>query len=325
MAILNPESRIPANIALVYPDKLPGQDQRELKSFYDTLIPEICDCPEVKELTIVHRPGLKEWLTKQYGAEKVRLFESNNVQTIWIRDWAPIATAEQKSYKAKFFPQYYSEKEESDADIDHQVGVDLAKDLQFEVSRLSWGEHDLYLDGGNFIHNGNGVGITTNRVIGDNENLSIEQIKSVFQEQLGIQKLIILPVEPGDDTGHIDGMVRFLDENTVVVGDYPTDYEEGKAFLDRIAARLCEEHFNVVRVMNQMPEEQKNERVASAYGNYVNFLRVGNHLFLPQYGSEYDEQAKNTLDNYYHVIPLNHEVDKLARLGGVLNCITWTY
>jgi agmatine/peptidylarginine deiminase len=70
--------------------------------------------------------------------------------------------------------------------------------------------HEIVLDGGNFIHNGQRTAITTNRIIADNENLFVQQIRDVFWMRLNIENLLIIPVEPGDRTGHVDGIVRFI-------------------------------------------------------------------------------------------------------------------
>ena len=183
----------------------------------------------------------------------------------------------------------------------------------------------LVIDGGNFIHNGYGTAITTNRLISENETLYIGPVKDILKKEIGIQELIILPVEPGDETGHIDGMVRFLDRETVVVSEYPEEYREGRKFMGNVAKMLKAEIKNEpLRVINSEPVEN-NQRIGSAFGNYLNFLGVGNTIFLPQYGNDLDEQAQQVYEQYAKVIPIERDIKKLSELGGVLNCITWNY
>lgn len=128
---------------------------------------------------------------------------------------------------------------------------------------------NLVIDGGNFIHNGDGIGITTNRLISENETLSIGQIKEILKEKIKIGTLIILPVEPGDETGHIDGMVRFLNCETVVVAAYPDS--ESNDFMNNVAdmvkAKFKKEP---LRITNQIIEEDSRQ-IDSAYGNYLIF------------------------------------------------------
>ena len=144
--------------------------------------------------------------------------------------------------------------------------------------------------------------------------------------------MIILPEEPEDDTGHIDGMVRFIDEKTLAVGSYPEDWPVGKKFMDSIVEKLRKElgeGYRIIRVPNGIPPDEKSEGMASAVGNHINFLRLGNKLLLPYYGIPEDEIAREVLQNALpgiEVIPVDIPgIKKLASKGGVLNCITWCY
>ncbi len=327
-----PDWTMPKGVAIVYPENLPENQKEKRKkknliNFYDSFIQKIIDSSEISELTIVHRVGIKEKLCNKFPSPKIKLVEIKNVQDIWIRDFAPIATTTNHNViKASYYPQYFPMQEKKYAKLDDTIGQVLAeKYLKINVSNLVCNNKRVILDGGNFIHNGNGIGITTNRIIADNEWLSIDEIRNTFEEQLGISKLIIVPVESGDETGHIDGMVRFINETTVVVAVYPDNYREGKEFMDGIAKQLAIE-FKVIRITNESPEDPNDNEFPSAYGNYINFLRVGNKIFLPQYGiPDKDKSAKEEYEKYFQVITVDKDIEKLSKLGGVLNCITWTY
>jgi len=43
-------------------------------------------------------------------------------------------------------------------------------------------------------------------------------------------EIIWIPVEPGDPLGHSDGIVRFVDKNTVFINDYSSIFEKDKRF-----------------------------------------------------------------------------------------------
>lgn len=321
-------------LALVYPDKLP-QNRKELISFYDNFINQLIENPSVLELTIIHKAGLKEKLKNKFPSSKIKLIEFNSVQDIWIRDYAPFYTNDTVAFKGIYNPCYYFEtgkktrfvgEEEKIfyyASLDDEIGFRLPETLNIKTLKIN-----LTIDGGNFIHNGDGVAITTNRIVSENESLSIQKIEEVFRTTIGITKLIILPVEPGDITGHIDGMVRFINKNTVLVGAYNEDYPEGMNFMNEIAKQL-ESDFNVIRIINEKPNDldiKGSTEMASAFGNYINYLQVENTIFLPQYGIiEKDNAAKEILEKYFNVIPIITDIDKLSNEGGVLNCITWNY
>lgn len=321
---LFPEWQIPQGIVIVYPDKLPNK-REELIPFYDYFIQSLIDNSELKEINLIHKQGLKESLNKKFTNSKVKLICLNNVQDIWIRDFAPIASSENELVKALYSPKYFNLAEKKYALLDDSVGLELAEKLNKKIKHFTFQNQKIIIDGGNLIHNGKGTAITTNRIISDNESISIEQMRLAFKDQLGISNLIIVPVEPGDETGHIDGMMRFINETTVVIASYSENYLEGKIFLDNVANQI-EKHFNVIRIKSETPKDQKSEEFPSAFGNYINYLRIGNTIFLPQYGIlDKDQDAIKIYEKYFKVIPISKDIAKLSDLGGILNCITWIY
>jgi len=340
-----PEWQDPKGLVLVYPKNLPKdptQDPSVLEQFYEELIKSILASTKLQKLTLVVRPNAKTELEKFMSSLNpvipIRFFETANIQGIWARDFSPIYYYNGSVCKALYNPSYFEEKDMKYANLDDSVGIGLANFLNLKTTFfVQSGKNNLILDGGNFINNGQGTAIVTNRVIADNETFSIDEIRQIFKTQLGISNLIFLPVEPGDETGHIDGMVRFANEKTVFVASYPDNYEIGnnnikeedykisKQFLDNIADTLSK-MFEVIRIENAIPKD--NTEFPSAFGNYINFLRIGNTIYLPNYGLIQDNKAKETFKKHFPnwtVVLITKDVDKLSNLGGVLNCISWTY
>src|SRR4051794_10173439 len=42
----------------------------------------------------------------------------------------------------------------------------------------------------------------------------------MLETELGVERLIVIPREEDDEIGHADGMVRFVDERTLLLNDY---------------------------------------------------------------------------------------------------------
>lgn len=334
-----PEWEKPKGLVLVYPKDL----RSSLTTCYKELIKSVLTSTKVRELTLIIRPTAKveiERFIQSLNSEAViRLFETNQVQDIWARDFCPIYFTNNTVCKGLYNPSYFSKGQIIKyADPDEQTGIALANFLELQIKYFQKaGKDNLILDGGNFIHNGQGSAIVTNRVIADNQNLSIERIREIFKTQLNISNLIFAPVEPGDETGHIDGMVRFVNEQTILVASYPdnyeigdkniseTDYKISKQFLDNLSHSLAEQ-FKVVRIESSIPKT--DTKFPSAFGNYINFLRIGDIVFLPQYGISQDRKAIDKFKNNFPnltVVLIRTDIDKLSKFGGVLNCISWTY
>lgn len=251
------------------------------------------------------------------------------IQDIWIRDWAPVIvdiSGTTTLVKAIYRPQYLRGKYEKYAHGDDAAGKKLASILGFPQLNLP-----LVWDIGNLTHNGRGTAIVTRRILEDNPEYDETGIRVLFREKLGIDKLLFMEVEPGDVTGHVDGTVRFLDKHYIAIAEYPVQYCRENEWLNRLVGYIKIElgsDFTIVRIPNGIIENAQWEGVPSAFGNHLNFIRVADYLLLPCYGSLEDELAMNIIKMAcpnIHVIPVDgKEVADLSRLGGVLNCISWS-
>ena len=189
-------------------------------------------------------------------------------------------------------------------------------------------------DMGNLTHNGKGTAIISNRFISDNESYDIEhEIRPLLHVILGFSNIIFIPVEPDEETGHVDGMVRFIDEKLLVVGAYPSNSPNHR-FMNNLSSNLKKDlgdNYKIIRLMNGQPEEIKSEGIGSAMGNHVNFLRINDLILFPYYNDQISKQAMRDFKSEMgkinlsiDIIPVDiPEINELARLGGVLNCISW--
>jgi len=336
-----PEWKNPKGLVLVYPKDL----RSSLVNCYKELIKSVTSSSDLHELTLIIRPSAKKeielFCQTLETKTKITVFETSKIQDIWARVFCPIYFSNNVVFKSLYRPSYFTKNQIIKYSIsDNQTGIDLANFLKLKVNYFIHPiANNLILDGGNFISNGQGTAIVTNKIIADNQNLSTDEIKQIFKTQIGISNLIILPVEPGDITGHIDGTVRFINDSTLIVSSYPDIYSKGqnniseedyiidKQFLDNIADTLIKS-FTVKRLVNDIPKNDGVNGVASAFGNYINFLRIGNYLFLPQYDIPQDEISIDFFNKNFPeltIVPIKKDIDKLSKLGGVLNCISWQY
>jgi agmatine/peptidylarginine deiminase len=319
-------------VAFVYPIKL--EERAYLTSFYDDLFKSIPPGLKIKLLVknLLYTSGLDQRFLDNGITNNVEFIEYADLTDIWIRDYAPLTTIAYNypsSVKFKYSPSYIKEKDKKYIEGDDKVGESLA------AIRAGWAPRlvDYTWDMGNLTHNGAGTAIITNRLIKDNEHVSLEELKSIIRIYLGFSDIIFIPVEPGDKTGHVDGMVRFIDEKVLAVGAYPA-YTRNHSFMNRLATKLETDlgpDYTIIRLLNGKPEDHASEGIASAVGNHVNFLRINDIILFPYYSDPISKQPlddfKNALqENHLNikVVPVDtHEIIKLAKKGGVLNCISW--
>jgi agmatine deiminase len=217
-----PDWKKPKALVLVWPG---GVHRKYLLRFYAYFTSYFPD--DIKLIYLVKNAWIekevKDFVRKYNKKINILCLIIPEVDDIWIRDWGPIpavdSTGKTVAIKAIYKPRYLSKSAtyKARAFADDIAGRKLAALLGLPAIDIP-----LIWDIGNLTHNGEGTAIVTNRLIDDNKDTFTEsQIRALLRETLNIIRLIILPEESEDETGHIDGMVRFLDPKTVAVGAYP--------------------------------------------------------------------------------------------------------
>jgi agmatine deiminase len=232
----------------------------------------------------------------------------------WIRDYAPIQVIPDRSVQFRYEPDYLLDGYRS---LITPPEVCAACSLFAEIQNSS-----IVLDGGNVVGTER-LAIVTDKIRRENRQRHWGRLQSTLAALLQVEQIIKIPVEPGDEIGHADGMVRFLDESTVVVNDY-WRWDGGCA--SAVEDQLANAGLKIHR-LPYAPETHRRKRgeISSAVGNYVNFLRVGSDVVVPAYGLTEDQEALHLLqqllpDCQIHSLPCR----ELAKEGGVLNCVTTT-
>jgi agmatine deiminase len=131
----------------------------------------------------------------------------------------------------------------------------------------------------------------------------------------------VIPKEPGDVIGHADGMLRFVDAETVFVNDYS---KVAPSFGRRLQSVLRRASLNWIE-LPYCPVAEETDGISSAVGCYANFLMVRGLIILPTFGIAEDITARQVLVKRAPQFAIEtSDCTKLAKEGGVLNCMTWT-
>jgi agmatine deiminase len=198
--------------------------------------------------------------------------------------------------------------------------------LQIEVESVSY----IKLDGGAIEILGDQA-IVSDRVLRENSDRSISSLLSEIKDKLSLKKLVVVPQYPDDYTGHVDGIVRFIDENTVLINNekHVLDNTEEPNWYKRKMhnnwfysfAMALEDH-GLKTVTLPMADYIDKEKQAQV-GLYINFLKLQDVIVMPSYEIGEDDQAALILEMAYKrpVIRINSK--ELAKRGGIINCVTW--
>lgn len=234
---------------------------------------------------------------------------------IWCRDYMPIQTESGKLIQFRYEPSYLKGNKEWE---------DSRSDVR-EVCRLNGFEpvfSNINLDGGNVLLC-SGRAIVSDRIFTENpEYTDKEQLVKDLSELLEAE-VIIIPAQNGDMTGHADGMVRFVNYDTILGNNRAEEY---KYWTNGIEKVLKDNNLNYIDVPFFYYKDSKHPD--HAIGVYVNYLEVANLIILPIFEVEGNKDAEAIAafkqiftDKIIETINYND----VAFEGGVLNCTTWIY
>ena len=235
-----------------------------------------------------------------------------DTKDIWAVDYMPIQTQENEFIQFRYEPDYLMDTPENKATISNVDAICKGVGIKPIKSNVN-------LDGGNVTRWNDSV-ILCEKVFFENEELEEDDLIEELLEHFNVQeeKLFFVPWDENDFTGHADGMVRFVDANTLLVNDYSQETEEFRdLFLDAIETTGLD-----LIVLPYEPEDDST--LVSAVGLYLNYLEMEQAVIVPVFNLPSDKKAMEILTEVFSdkkVVAL--ECTELACKGGILNCISW--
>lgn len=249
------------------------------------------------------------WM-RDYGANPVYL---NGVDSLALVDWI------------------YNRPRPKDDTIPSVVGNYFG----VPVYSTTLAPYDLVHPGGNNFSDGMGTDFSTKLVLEENGPGNVygtskhteAGVDSIMHRFYGIDRYVKFDVLPFDGIHHIDMHMKLLNEETLLVGEYP----QGVADRDQIEANIqyllsnvttpFGTPYRVVRIP-MPPEVGKYPSQGASLRTYVNSFIVNKTVLLPIYEQQYDTTAlriwKDAMPGYNIVgIPCND----IISLGGAIHCI----
>lgn len=259
--------------------------------------------------------GLEEFLMKMripYTLLGIRHLPGIDKREIWIKDWGPFQTREGLNW-FRYAPSYLPRK------------LRDPEPVAIPGSGLSTTE-GLILDGGNFIHNGEGTAIMTRRVFSENPGWTEQSLRAFFRDRYGIDRLFFIEEEPDDEYGHIDGLLRFLSPDRLAVSTLGDDHKEFPQWEYR-QGLLRKLSLDIPRIIRIPIQDSFREINGICDTLNLNFIRWGHDFILPDFGLPIHKNnlkiLSNTLPGSRLMSFRSPLLSDLLDLGGSLNCISW--
>ncbi|MFL5753476.1 MAG: agmatine deiminase family protein, partial [Bacteroidia bacterium] len=247
------------------------------------------------------------WM-RDYGVNPVY---ANNVDSLFLVDWI-----------------YNRPRPKDDT-----VGYSLSQFLNVPLFETAQAPYNLIHTGGNYMSDGFGTAFSSFLTDNENPGLSASQIDTIMKKFMGINRYIRFPTLPNDGIHHIDMHMKLLDEETLLVGKYPTGISDGpqiEANLSYITSNFNSVYGTPYKVVRIPQPPDKNNLYPSQGGDYLtysNAVFVNKTVILPLYYTKYDTTAlrvwKESLPGYKIVgIDCDQTAANIIAQSGAIHCIT---
>ena len=266
------------------------------------------------------------------GVDTVNVtFLAAPVNSVWSRDYGHWSAYTNDVDSLITIDWIYNRPRPSDDAVPVVISNYLGTPL-YQTTTAPW---DLVHTGGNFMTDGFGTGFSSELVLEENSSLggfgvnhTAAEVDSIMYHFMGINRYIIMNKLPYDVIHHIDMHMKLLDEQTLIVGQYPTGIADGpqiEANLQFILANYNSVYgtpYKVVRVV--MPDDNNlYPNNGGDYFTYTNSSFINKTIILPIYGIPEDSTAIRIYQESlpgYKVVPIN--CASMIGALGALHCIT---
>jgi agmatine/peptidylarginine deiminase len=207
-------------------------------------------------------------------------------------------------------------KGQTDADAVQEVLAEIA-----EEAGLSFVESNLLNDGGNVVDDYAGNVVVSKKFLRDN-HISEEQARQKLRELTGANNVAFIEADEQGGLEHADGVVSFIDTNTLMINSYPQDPKYSlqlKADLQRGLPGV-----KILEIVTPYDGSKIfDQRFGSACGLYTNALVTPERIYFPQFGIPEDELALSQVKaaTTREVVPVPSP--RICQMGGGVRCMSW--
>ena len=271
--------------------------------------------------------SVKDYLTTGVVPLTNVKFIETDFNSVWIRDYGAHSI--------------YKDVVGDLALVDWKYNRPRPDDDLMPVQHANWANLDLYsmtvspwnfiATGGNFMTDGFGTGMSSKLILDENPSHSNQEIDNIVKEFLGINRYIKFTNLPYDGIHHIDMHMKLLDEETLLVGEYPSGVSDGPQIEANLQWFLSNYKscyntpYKVVRI--PMPKEPYSPYWPSdggSYNTYTNGVFVNKTFIYPSYFEKYDTTAFRIYTEAlpgYKLVPIDCHPDPISA-SGAIHCIT---
>lgn len=250
-------------------------------------------------------------------------FLSTSTNSIWCRDYGPWTVYDTETDSMALVDFRYNRPRP----LDDVVPSFLAGEWGLPLYQTTAMPDSLVFTGGNFMVDGFGTGFASRLVNDENTHLTDPDIDSILWRYCGLRRFVKMETLLHDAIHHIDMHMKLLDEETLLIGEYPPGRGDHDRIENTVAYLQTLENcygrpYRIVRIP-MPPDLSGNYPPASSYFTYTNSLIVNRTVLVPVYGFTLDATA---LQVYRDAMPgyrvLGFDCNAIIPSSGAIHCIT---
>ena len=271
-------------------------------------------------------------------------FIKTDFNNIWIRDYGQNTVYKNDVGEAILVDWIYNRNRPYDDLVPEKVAEYFNMNMH-NTTQAPW---DLMATGGNFMSDGMGTAFSSELIVDENSggyawegfdgnvyypDHTIEEIINTLEEFMGIDNYIIMENLPYDGIHHIDMHMKLLNEETLLIAEYPEGVADGPQIEANIQYVL--ENYNsafgtpyeVIRIPSPPSSSGNYPDNNGYYRTYTNSVFVNNTVLVPFYRTEYDTIAQRIYEQAlpgYNIIGIDvdNQGQNLISYSGAIHCIT---
>jgi agmatine deiminase len=214
---------------------------------------------------------------------------------------------------------------------DDTVPRSIARMLNIPLYETTVNPNQLIHTGGNYMTDGLHTAFSSELVLDENPTKTEVQINQIMNDFMGINRYIKMTTLPYDGIHHIDMHMKLLNEETLLIGQYPAGTADGPQIEANLAYILANYNsvfgtpYKIVRIP-QPPDQLSGYTYPDAGGNYLTYANatiINKTVIVPQYYTTYDTTALRIWRDAmpgYTVVGINS--NSTISASGSLHCIT---
>lgn len=253
------------------------------------------------------------------------VFLNQPYNSVWMRDYGPWSVYTNDVDSLAIVDWIYNRPRPAD-DV---IPAAVAQHFNVPFYEMTAPPYELVHTGGNYMVDGLGTAFSSNLILNENPDLTSAQIDTLMHQYMGIDRYVKMTTLPYDGIHHIDMHMKLLDEETLLIGQYPEGISDGPQIEENINYIMNNYNtpfgnpYKIVRIPMPPDDAGNYPDNGGDYRTYANTIFINKTMLVPTYDQQYDTTALRIIQEQlpgYRVQGI--DCNDIIPASGALHCIT---